>query len=223
MEREYKYMAYFFLAFVFFAGLGFYYPYFSLFPDFKSVTSTVHIHAIALLLWVLILITQPFLIAYKKFTAHRLIGRFTYFLMPIIIISSVGVLRQQYYEGIEQKMNSSISFKTLFTSLMELVSILIYYSLAIFSILKGNVAFHMRYMICLALEFIPPSLGRTLGYYFYMKQYYTYNISILFCIAILIILIFYDQKKNLDFKPYVIALSLFIITHICWYTIGHPI
>src|ERR1019366_5065878 len=102
MERQYKYMRYFFLAFIVFVALGFYYPYFSLFPDFKSVTSTTHIHATALLLWVLVLITQPFLIAYKKFKTHRLVGKFTYFLMPIIIISSIWVLRQQYYEGIEQ-------------------------------------------------------------------------------------------------------------------------
>jgi hypothetical protein len=223
MERQYKYLGYFFLAFILFVALGFYFPYFSLFPEFKSVTVTIHIHATALLLWVIVLITQPFLIAYKKFRAHRLIGRFTYFLMPIIIISSIGVLKQQYYEGIEQKMTSSASLKTLFTSAAGLLSIIIYYSLAIINIWKGNVAFHMRFMICLALEFIPPSFGRTLGYWFYMKQYYTYNISILLCILILITLIIYDKQKNLDYKPYIFALSLFSVIQVCWYIIGHPI
>lgn len=112
MERQYRYLGYFFLAFILFVALGFYIPYFSLFPEFKSVTLTTHIHAIALFFWVIVLITQPFLIAYNKFKAHRFVGRFTYFLMPIIIISSVGVLRQQYYEGLEQKMTSYESFKT---------------------------------------------------------------------------------------------------------------
>jgi hypothetical protein len=223
MERQYKYLGYFFLAFILFVALGFYYPYFSLFPDFKSVTSTTHIHAMALFLWVLILIIQPFLISYKKFRTHRLIGKFTYFLMPIIILSSIGVLRQQYYEGLEQKMTSSASLKTLFTSAAELFSIIIYYALAIFNILKGNVAFHMRYMICLALEFIPPSFGRTLGYWLDMRQYYTYNISILLCMIILIALIIYDKQKKSNYSPYVFALSLFSIIQICWFIIGHPI
>ncbi len=183
----------------------------------------VQIHAAALLLWVAILITQPLLATYQKFKAHRLIGRFTYFLMPVIILTSVGVLRQQYVEGLEQKMTSSESFRTLYTSAAELVSIVIYYTLAVFNILKGNVPYHMRYMICLALEFIPPSFGRTLGYWLYMRQYYTYNISIILCMLILILLILYDRRKNLDYKPYVLALSIFSITQIIWFAIGHPI
>jgi len=107
-------MAYFFLGFIVFVALGFYYPYFSLFPEFKSVTAIIHIHATTLLLWVVVLIIQPFLIAYKKFKAHRVIGRFTYLLMPLIIISSIGVLRQQYQEGVQQHLTSSASLKTLF-------------------------------------------------------------------------------------------------------------
>ena len=47
-------------------ALGFYYPYFSLFPGFASVTRVVHIHAIALLLWVVVLITQPLLITMEE-------------------------------------------------------------------------------------------------------------------------------------------------------------
>ena len=223
MEKQYKYLSYFFLVFIVFVALGFYYPYFSLFPEFKSVTQIIQIHATALLFWVVVLIVQPFLITYKKFKAHRLVGKFTYFLMPVIIISSVGVLRQQYTEGMEQKMTSAESFKTLYTSAAGLISIIIYYSLAVYNIWKGNVSYHMRYMICLALEFIPPSFGRTLGYWFYMRQYYTYNISIILCMLILITLIIYDRKKKLDYKPYVIALCIFSITQIIWFAIGHPI
>ncbi|HMH24513.1 MAG TPA: hypothetical protein VK563_22185 [Puia sp.] len=216
-------MAYFFLAFIFFVALGFYYPYFSLFPEFKAVTFIIHIHATALLLWVVVIIVQPFLIAYKKFKAHRVIGRFTYLLMPLIIISSIGVLRQQYHEGVERHMTSSASLKTLFTSATELLSIVVFYLLAIFSILKQNVAFHMRYMICLALVFIPPSLGRTLGYWLFMTQYHTYNISILICIAILIMLILYDRQKKLNYTPYIVGLLVFSIFHVFWFAIGHPI
>jgi hypothetical protein len=223
MEKQYRYLGFFFLSFIVFVALGFYYPYFSLFPEFKSVTQIIHIHAIALFLWVIVLIAQPLLITYHQFKAHRFIGKFTYFLMPVIIISSVGVLRQQYLEGIEQKMTSGVSLKSLYTSAAELISIVIYYTLAVYNIWKGNVAYHMRYMICLALEFIPPSFGRTLGYWFYMRQYHTYNISIILCMLILITLIIYDRKKNLDYKPYLIALAFFSIIQIVWFSIGHPI
>ena len=223
METGYKYIGYFFLVFIVFVALGFYYPYFSLFPTFKTVTAIVHIHALALFLWVFILITQPLLITYKKFKIHRFIGRFTYFLMPIIILSSIGVLRQQYNEGIGQKMTSVESFKTLFTSATGLIEIIIFYTLAINNILKGNISFHMRYIICLSLEFIPPSFGRTLGYWLNIRQYYTYNISMLLCFLILIILIIHDRINDLNYKPYIIALLILLSFHISWYLIGHPI
>ena len=223
MEKDYKYFGYFFLSFIVFVALGFYYPYFSLFPGFASVTRVVHIHAAALLLWVVILIAQPLLITNQKFRAHRFIGKLTYFLMPIIIISSVGVLRQQYEESIAQKISPLVSFETLYTSATELLCIMIFYSLAIYNIRRGNTASHMRYMISLALVFIPPSFGRTLGYWLYMKQIYTYNISIVLCILILIILIVYDWRKNLNFRPYLIALSIFSIIHAGWYALGNPI
>lgn len=223
METGYKYIGYFFLVFIVFVALGFYYPYFSLFPTFKSITTIIHIHALALFLWVFILITQPLLITYKKFRIHRFIGRSTYFVMPLIILSTLGVLRQQYNEGIGQKMTSVESFKTLFTSATELIEIIIFYSLAIINILKGNVSFHMRYIICLSLIFIPPSFGRTLGYWLNMRQYYTYNISMLLCFLILIILIIRDRINKLNYKPYIVAFGILIFFHISWYLIGHPI
>jgi hypothetical protein len=223
LEKGYRNLGYFFLLFIVFVGLGFYFPYFSLFPGFASVTKTVHVHAIALLIWVGILITQPLLITYQKFRAHRLIGKLTYFLMPVIIISSIGVLRQQYEEGIADKLTPSNSLKSLYTSAAGLLCITIFYSLAVYHIKKGNLSSHMRYMISLALMFIPPSFGRTLGYWLYMKQIYTYNISITLCMIILIGLIIYDRKKNLNFRPYAVALSFLFIIHLGWYLLGNPI
>ncbi len=223
MESGYKYLGYFFLIFIVFVALGFYYPYFSLFPSFKSITVIIHIHALALFLWVFILITQPLLITYEKFKVHRFIGRFTYFLMPIIILSSIGVLRQQYHEGIERKMTSAESLKTLFISASELIEIIIFYTLAVRNIIKRNVACHLRYMICLALVFIPPTFGRTLGYWLYMSQYYTYNISMFLCYVTLIILFIRDRINNINNKPYIVAFCIFIFFHVSWYIAGHPI
>ena len=219
----YKNIGFFFLILLVFVVLGFYYPYFSLFPDFKSVTVIVHFHAIILMIWVIILIVQPILIRYQKYKAHRFLGRFTYFLLPLVIISSIGVIRQQYYESIEQKMTSLQSLKLVFTSVAGIFSILIYYSFAIINILKGNVALHIRYMICLFLQFIPPTFGRTLGYWFGIRQFYTYNISILLSALILVLLILADKRRKLNFTPYVVALSLYLIVNGIWYALGHPI
>jgi hypothetical protein len=223
MERQYKNVGFFFLTLLVFVALGFYYPYFSLFPDFKSINLIVHIHAIALFMWLVILIVQPLLIRYHKYKTHKIFGRLTYFLLPIVIISMIGVIRQGYVRGIEEKMTSSQSLKIQFTNIAGIFSFLIYYSLAIINILKGNVALHMRYMICLFLEFIPPTVGRTLGYWFDIRQIYTYSISILLSALVLVFLIMSDKKRGADYTPYIVALSLYLVVYGIWQALGHPI
>lgn len=223
MEKYYRNIGYYFLILIAFITLGFYYPYFSLFPQFKSVTTTVHVHAISLFLWTLILITQPILIRYKKYKAHKILGRFTYFLVPVVILTCFGVMRQQYYEGLERKLTSAQSLKSLFVSFTQVLSIIIFYVLAIINVLKDNIAFHMRYMICLFLEFIPPTFGRTLGYWLGLRQVYTNTIAVSVGAFILIILIFADIKRKADFTPYVVALSLYFVFNISWFALGCPL
>lgn len=223
MEKYYKNIGNYFLILILFIALGFYYPYFSLFPQFKSVTPTVHIHAISLMLWAFILIAQPILIRYKKYKAHKILGRATYFLVPVVILTCFGVMRQQYYEGIERKLTSVQSLKSLFVSLTQALSIIIFYLLAIINVLKGNIAAHMRYMICLFLQFIPPTFGRTLGYWLGLRQVYTNTIAVSVGACILIVLIIADNKRKEDFTPYVVALSLYLIFNISWFALGCPL
>jgi len=223
MEKQYKNLGYYFLILLVFVALGFYYPYFSLFPEFKSVTIIIHIHAIALFLWLLILMVQPLLIRHQKYEAHKKLGKFTYFLLPVVIFSMVGVIRQGYLEGISEKMSSTQSLKAQFTNIVGIFTFLLYYSMAILNILKGNVGLHMRYMICLFLEFVPPTFGRTLGYWLNMRQIYTYSIALLLSAIILVLLIISDKKRKLDYSPYVVALTIYVIVYGSWLALGHPL
>ena len=175
------------------------------------------------MLWALILIAQPILIRYKKYKAHKILGRFTYFLVPLVILTCFGVMRQQYYEGLERKMTSAQSLKSLFVSLTQALSIIILYALAIINVLKGNIAFHMRYMICLFLQFIPPTFGRTLGYWLGLRQVYTNTIAVLVGVCIIIMLIMADKKRKADCTPYVVALSLYFAFNVSWFVLGCPL
>jgi hypothetical protein len=223
MEKQYKNLGYYFLILLVFVALGFYYPYFSLFPEFKSVTIIIHIHAIALFLWLVILMVQPLLIRYQKYEAHKKLGKFTYFLLPVVIFSMVGVIRQGYLEGINEKMSSTQSLKAQFTNIVGIFTFLLYYSMAILNILKGNVGLHMRYMICLFLEFVPPTFGRTLGYWLNMRQIYTYSIALLLSTIILVLLIINDKKRKSDYSPYMVALTIYVTVYGSWLALGHPL
>lgn len=221
MIKAYKNTSYFFLALFLCVLLGFYKPYFGAFPNFdKSITTIVHIHATALIIWVILLVVQPFLVRYKKFRIHRLLGKFTYFLVPVIVITSVAVMRKQYDEGIEQKMPSIESLKTLLIPFAEIALFSIFYLLAI--IHRHNTALHMRYIICNALVLITPSLARVTGYWFDTRQLNSYCISFLVSDMILVALILFDRNKKLNPRPYIVTLVLFLVFHVGWYLTGHP-
>ncbi len=221
MEREYKNTGYFILILLGFVILGFYKQYFALFPHFDNTINTlVQVHASALLTWVGLLIIQPFLIRYSRFKVHRLLGKFSYFLVPLIIVTSVGVINKQYHEGIVQKMTKIESLKTLFIPFTEIVLFSIFYLLAIRN--RRKVAFHMRYMICTSVILIIPSLTRISVLWFNINQFTSYLISFIFCDLVLLVLIIFDKKNRLNYKPYVLALMLFLACEGSWYILGHP-
>jgi uncharacterized membrane protein YozB (DUF420 family) len=88
VKQRFEVSGYYFIALAALALLGFWPTYFSKFfdgtADFKFY---FHFHATVITLWVASLITQPILIRRKQLKWHRLIGKFSYILIPLIIVS----------------------------------------------------------------------------------------------------------------------------------------
>ncbi len=96
MEKAYRNVVYFFVGILILALAGFFKSYFGLFPEFKSVNNAQHFHAIMMLLWLAMLITQPLLIKYKRLDLHRKLGKVSYFLVPLILTSMFLIGRMGY-------------------------------------------------------------------------------------------------------------------------------
>jgi hypothetical protein len=88
--EKYKYLGYFFLLLIPLIFAGFYKSYFEPFPNFnKNINVFVHLHAFIASIWILILIVQPFLILKKKYSVHRTIGKLSYIIFPLLILSFI--------------------------------------------------------------------------------------------------------------------------------------
>jgi hypothetical protein len=219
MEIGYKNLGYFFMILLGLVFLGFFKTYFRLFPGFNAeTTSVVHFHFFVQSLWVCILITQPLLIRYEKFKIHRLIGKLTYVLVPLIVVSIILM----WQKGITDPATTnspanylSYLLKNHFHSSCDLLLLITFYSLAIFN--KQTTKVHMRYMISIALLYIDPTLSRLLSYWFNVSDSNSDLITILFTDLTLLGLILYDIKYDRFYKPYIVALSLFLIYHICYF------
>jgi hypothetical protein len=219
MEIGYKNLGYFFLILFGLVFLGFFKTYFGLFPQFNAeTTSVVHFHFFVQFLWVCTLITQPLLIRFERFKTHRLIGKLTYVLVPLIVVSIILMWQKGIADrATENSPANYLSYllKNHFHSLCDMTLLITFYSLAIYN--KQTTKVHMRYMIAIALLYIDPTLSRLLSYWFTINDSNSDLITLLFTDLLLLGLILYDIKYNRFYKPYIVALSLFLVYHICYF------
>src|SRR5215218_4254434 len=88
-------LGYWFLSLILLVVVGFYTTYLTVFFEPKDLI--LHVHFVLMALWIAMLITQPFLIKYKKRAAHRLLGKISYVLVPLVLISAFLMIRHGYY------------------------------------------------------------------------------------------------------------------------------
>ena len=189
MEKAYKNISYLFVAVLLMAFVGFSKTYFGLFPSFQGVTSLIHFHVLMALLWLAMLIIQPILIRQKKLNTHRLLGKISYGLVPLIILSMVLLMR-----------TSLTKPNAILIGISDMIFFVVFYLLAI--IYKHKLSYHIRFMVMTVLPFINPSLGRLM---------LPGPILGLIIIAGLLI---YERFHAKIYKPYVIALVSYLAVYI---------
>ncbi len=207
MDRTYRYLGYFLLLLIPLTFAGFYKTYFEPFPNFgKNIDIYIHIHAVIASLWIAILIVQPFLIVNKKIALHRSVGKLSYVVFPLLIISFIPRIIKTINSG-------DIQF--LFFPLADGFLLVTFYVLAIYY--KKKTAKHMRYMIASALVLMGPTFGRIGPNLLGWSELSTQNVEYAIIYTILVILILYDLKNKRKFQPYLIAIVGFVIHQLVYY------
>ena len=221
MERQYKNLGYFLLILVAFVGVGFYKPYFALIPHFDAgITPLVQVHAILLMCFVALLVAQPLLIRYKRRGLHKSLGKFTYFLVPLLVASCVGVVIKEYDEALARTLSVELALRSIFSDAAQLLLLVVFYLLAVVN--RRNVPVHMRYMIAVALIVAPAGIARVLGYWFDVPRYASGLVSNAFLDAVLIALILFDRRNRLNYRPYLLVLPLFLLSHAAFALLARP-
>lgn len=209
MDKSYKYLGYFFLLLIPLTIAGFYKTYIVQFPNFKTnITAFIHIHAFIASVWIAILIVQPFLIVNKKFAIHRKVGKISYVVFPLLILSFVPQIIRTA---------NSDNPKNLFFSIADLILLIIFYGLAVYY--KKVSSRHMRYMIATTLVFLGPTVGRIGPVLLGWSELFTQNIQYLIIYCILAGLLLYDKANGKKYRPYVTAMCFFLIHQIVYHIV----
>ncbi len=111
----------------------------------------MHFHAAVMSLYVILLIAQPFLIAYKKYEVHRLLGKFSYFLMPIIVLSFFAMIYKEYNDKILHKITNAEFIEFTFLNIGKLSLFVGFYLLAMNSYKKYCSSYALHYSDCIGV------------------------------------------------------------------------
>lgn len=119
----------------------------------------IHLHGLALFAWSLLLIVQPWLIRSGRPALHRTLGKATYVLAPVIVVSTLLFMhyRQQ----------GSPSFEKIYFFYVQFALIALFAAAWAQGIRwRRSPGIHARYMVCTALAMFDPIVARLLYYAF---------------------------------------------------------
>ncbi len=197
---------YYFLGFVAIVFLGFWSRYFSqLIAGTGDNANYFHFHGIMAMVWIAMLIVQPMLIRRKKFELHRLLGKLSFIVMPLLVIS---LLMVTHYLG--NVTNGELTFidVTIGNNVGGGIGIiLLFYIIAMWN--RHDVDIHARAMIATAIPFIDPALARLLlGFFPNIPLYFIIPITFSVVSILLIAIIIVERKAKKG--RWIFPLCLFI-------------
>ncbi|TXE14484.1 hypothetical protein [Algoriphagus aquimarinus] len=204
---------YYALGLIALAILGFWPTYFSKFLDgTANFNFYFHFHFAMSALWIALLIVQPILIKKKKLSIHRQIGKLSFVILPLFLISVI--LLKHYMIGGEVTEGSGASMWFLFKNL---IVIGIMYIIAMVN--RRNVQIHARAMIATGIVFIEPTLGRFIIITLLPEINFMVGLGITFLImyALIISLIIIERKQTSGRWVFPLFLILLMVFHFLFF------
>jgi len=216
MEHSYKNIAFLFSAIFIIVFAGFYKTYFGLFPTFDQVTTTQHVHSALFMLWFVILIVQPILIRRKNYAWHRVLGKFSYILVPLLV-ASIYYIAKGFYVKMIIDMPANQVIAMLFVPFYQILDFVVLYLLAIYH--KKFTPYHMRYMIATSMAIVGAAVRRIFTKLFGLSSPDAFLYTFLITDLVLVALIVYDIRYKKDWKPYFISLVIILISQAAYYIV----
>ena len=118
-----------------------------------------HFHGLMMAGWIAMLIAQGWLIRTNHRALHRQLGQLSYYLMPLLVISTLWVANQRLQISGVSELRAYV-FGLQFILLLQLIVI---YTFAI--VYRKQADIHARLMICTALTLFDPIVARILANY----------------------------------------------------------
>jgi hypothetical protein len=199
---------YFLLVFV--ITLAAFFP--SYLQRLSHTDSAHHFHGITATLWLVMLVVQPLLYRTRLMKWHRLLGKISFILAPMVVISAFNMITAMLLA--KENYPPLIAYQLAFIDFFTLALFIYFYVQAIVN--RKNIQLHSRFLVCTVLGPLIPTLTRFFFIFLPFVDSFpkSLNLSYVVVEVILLLLIRDDKRQGAIHKPYLIALSLFVIQHV---------
>lgn len=214
MERKILFINIFSLLFIVLSLVGFYSSYISHFPKFSDFKGLINIHFFSFCCWFTLIVIQPILIRKKQYELHKKLGRLSYFLIPILVITIVllrlGKLSEEVADSLESaSMNAFITFA-------DILSMNGFYLIAVIN--SKNIHRHVAFILATSLVILNPGLARLLNI---IKPGLGMSVILVPFIFTLVIFLYekFKCKRPILKSPYFAIFMLWLLEIILLFTI----
>jgi len=200
---------YYFLGLVAIMFLGFWPTYFSKYFDgTANFNLYFHFHFMMASLWIGLLIVQPLLIKKKKLAIHKQIGKLSFIILPLFIISVILLKHHQIGGKVTEGLGAS-----LWLQLKDIIIISVMNTIAIVN--RHTIQIHARAMIATGIVFIEPTLGRFIILTVLPEPNFILGLGITVAImyTLIISLIIIERKQTSGRWVFPLLLLLFMVFH----------
>lgn len=232
----YKNLGYGFLLLIVLVPIGFYYTYFVTFP--KPDDFVIHTHFALMCIWLVLLVVQPFLIKYKKRLLHRSLGKVSYVVVPLIMLSTIWIIRTQLLLTADELAVENLSANPALTNTGILYKAFVYLSLPIaYTVWLGvfytaaivyrkNPSAHARYMMAAGLTATGPILDRiffaNLGVQKFFGVIPVEFFAFLLIDVIVTLMLLHDHRHNRSIRTLGIVLSTYLAVQVLYLVLTLP-
>ncbi len=192
---------------------GFYRTYLVFFPGFSGFSMVHHFHGAMMITWITMLIIQPLLIMKGKVRLHKLIGKVSYIVAPLVVVS-IFLTAELGYLRPEPQLAHADKVAAIALPIPAMFAFAILYALAVIN--SRNTHNHLRYIIGTALLMIGPGLGRVLITYFDVPFPVAVTSILILAALISLILAINDVLKSKNYTAYSIVTMVNLMTLMAW-------
>ncbi len=173
-----------------------------------------HIHGISATMWMLILISQPYLYRINKLKIHRYLGWSTVILVPIIILGGLEMMKLMIQN--QQNYPPNTVYQLAFIDAVTLSGFLVLYILAIY--FRKNLKLHARFMVSTIFGPLNPALTRVF-FYIGVADNFTQSLTISYLLieTVLLIIIWKERQAKEMRYTYLPVLIFTVVQHLLMY------